>query len=180
MNFCSRCGGPIHRVVPRGEDRPRHVCSACGAVHYQNPKLVVGTIPVWEDRILMCRRNIEPRKGYWTLPAGYLENGETTADGARRETVEETGSRVSDLIPYLMVDIVYINQIYLMFRTRLQALDFGPTRESAEVKLVRQQDIPWETIAFPVIEKTLRHYLQDCPSGRFEFRTDRIDRRPGE
>ena len=176
MNFCSQCGGPVRLVVPADDDRPRHVCQSCGTVHYQNPKLVVGTIPVWENRILICRRDIEPRKGYWTLPAGYLENGETTAEGARRETLEETGSRVVDLVPYLMVDIVYINQIYLMFRANLQAPDFAPTRESAEVKLVGENEIPWHAIAFPVIEKTLRHYLRDRPSGQFGFHTDIISR----
>jgi NADH pyrophosphatase NudC (nudix superfamily) len=92
MNFCSQCGGPVVLKVPADDERPRYVCPSCGTIHYQNPKLVVGCIPVWEDQILMCRRNIEPRKGYWTLPAGFLENGETTAAGARRETLEETAS----------------------------------------------------------------------------------------
>ncbi len=175
MNFCSQCGKPVTLDVPVGDDRPRHVCTACGTIHYQNPKLVVGTIPVWEDRILMCRRNIDPRKGYWTLPAGYLENGETAADGARRETLEETGSTVIDRIPYLMVDIVHIHQIYLMYRCRLSAPDFHPTPESAEVKLVDVHAIPWDDIAFKVIEKTLRYYLQDRTRGDFTFRTDVID-----
>jgi ADP-ribose pyrophosphatase YjhB (NUDIX family) len=178
MNYCSQCGGPVALTVPSDDDRPRYVCPACGTIHYQNPKLVVGCIPVWEANILMCRRDIEPRKGCWTLPAGFLENGETTADGARRETFEETGSRVIDLAPYLMVDIVYIHQIYLMYRCRLQARDFHPTRESSEVKLVAEGEIPWDEIAFPVIEKTLRHYLKDRSLGRFSFRTDRIDAPP--
>ncbi|BBO69478.1 ADP-ribose pyrophosphatase [Desulfosarcina alkanivorans] len=177
MNFCSHCGGPVVLQVPEDDERPRHVCPSCGTIHYQNPKLVVGCIPVWEDRILMCRRNIEPRKGYWTLPAGFLENGETAAAGARRETLEETASTVTDLEPYLMVDIVHIHQIYLMFRSRLLAPDFHPTRESSEVKLLGEADIPWNDIAFKVVEKTLRHYLQDRPSGRFVFRTDKIDNR---
>lgn len=175
MNYCSRCGSAVKLQIPEDDDRLRHVCPACSAIHYQNPKLVVGCIPVWEDRILMCRRNIEPRKGYWTLPAGFLENGETAADGARRETFEETGARVVDVAPYLMVDIVHINQIYLMFRSRLQAPDFHPTRESSEVKLVAADDIPWDDIAFKVVEKTLQHYLKDLPSGRFAFHTDKIE-----
>lgn len=175
MKFCSQCGGTLKIEVPTNDDRPRHVCEACGTIHYRNPKLVVGTIPVWKNRILMCRRNIEPRKGCWTLPAGYLENGETTADGACRETFEETGSRVTDLRPYLMVDIIHINQIYLMFRANLEALDFKPTQESAEVRLFGENEILWDEIAFRVIGKTLRHYLQDLPAGRFEFHTGRIE-----
>ncbi len=177
MNFCSQCGGPVALTVPDGDDRPRYVCQACHAIHYQNPKLVVGCIPVWEDRILMCRRNIEPRRGYWTLPAGFLEIGETAADGARRETQEETGSRVVDLEPYLMVDIVHIGQIYLMYRARLLKPDFHPTRESSDVRLMGQADIPWDDIAFKVIEKTLRYFLKDRDNGHFTFRTDRIDKR---
>lgn len=174
MNFCSQCGAPVALTVPAGDDRPRHACPSCGTIHYQNPKIVVGCIPVWKERILMCRRDIEPRKGYWTLPAGYLENGETTAAGARRETLEETGARVADLSPYLMVDIPHIHQVYLMFRSRLLAPEFHPTRESSEVVLMGKDDIPWDDIAFKVIEKTLRHYLEDHPAGRFVFRTDTI------
>ncbi|MBC2710571.1 MAG: NUDIX hydrolase [Desulfosarcina sp.] len=177
MNFCSQCGAPVVLKVPADDDRPRHVCPSCGTIHYQNPKLVVGCIPVWDDQILMCRRDIEPRKGYWTLPAGFLENGETAADGARRETLEETGATVADLTPYLMVDIVHIHQIYLMFRSRLLAPEFHPTRESSEVKLLRKNDIPWDDIAFKVVEKTLRYYLQDRPSDRFPFRIDKIEKK---
>ena len=174
MQFCSHCGGPVMLAVPPGDDRQRYCCPACGAIHYQNPKLVVGCIPVWQDRILMCRRNIEPRRGCWTLPAGFLENDETAADGARRETLEETGCAVTDLAPYLMVDIVHINQIYLMFRSRLKDIDFHPTPESSEVRLVHEAEIPWAQIAFKVIEKTLRRYLADRAEGRFVFRNDTI------
>ena len=175
MNFCSQCGGRIVTKIPADDDRPRHVCPSCNIIHYQNPKLVVGCIPVWQDRILMCRRNIEPRKGYWTLPAGFLENGESVMEGAQRETLEETGATVTDVTPYLMVDIVHINQIYLMFRSRLLKPEFRPTKESAEVKLMDETAIPWEDIAFRVIEKTLRHFFQDRRSGNYQFRCDRID-----
>ena len=177
MKFCSQCGRLVTLTVPVDDDRPRHVCPSCGAIHYQNPKLVVGCIPVWAGRILMCCRDIEPRRGYWTLPAGFLENGETAAAGARRETLEETGATVAELTPYLMVDIVHIHQIYLMFRSRLLAPDFYPTRESSEVKLFEEEDIPWDDIAFKVVEKTLQCYLKDRISGRFAFRTDRIEKR---
>lgn len=174
MNFCTHCGKPVEHRIPAGDNRLRHICPSCGTVHYQNPRVVVGCIPVYRDRILMCLRDIEPRKGYWTLPAGFLENGETTADGAKRETLEETGAIVSDLAPYLMVDIVHVNQIYLMFLANLANPDFNPTPESAEVKLVDEKDIPWDDIAFKVIEKTLRYYFQDRRSGKFSFRTDTI------
>ena len=176
MNFCSQCGRPVVQRIPSDDNLPRYVCLSCGAIHYENPRVVVGCIPIWQGRILMCRRNIEPRKGYWTLPAGFLENGETTSAGARRETLEETGAVAVDLVPYLMVDIVHIHQIYLMFRARLQAPDFHPTRESAEVELVREADIPWREIAFKVIEKTLRYYLHDRSGDTFSFRTDTIDK----
>lgn len=175
MKFCSHCGGPVVRSVPADDDRPRYVCPNCGTIHYENPKLVVGCIPVWNDHILMCRRGIEPRKGYWTLPAGFLENDETAAAGARRETLEETGAVVTDLDPYLMVDIVHIHQIYLMFRSRLLTPDFHATRESSEVKLLQENDIPWDHIAFKVVEKTLQYFLQDRSSNGFSFRTDKIE-----
>jgi ADP-ribose pyrophosphatase YjhB (NUDIX family) len=177
MNFCSQCGAPVQLQVPPGDDRPRHMCHSCGTVHYQNPKIVVGCIPQWEDRILMCRRNIEPQKGKWTLPAGYLENGETVEDGARRETWEETGAVVEDLVPYLLLDIVHVNQIYLMFRARLQKPEFQMTAESAEVVLMREQEIPWDKIAFRAIENTLRRFLHDRPNGHFPFRVRRIKKR---
>ena len=122
----------------------------------------------------MCLRDIEPRKGYWTLPAGFLENGETTAEGASRETLEETGAIVTDMNPYLMVDIVHVNQIYLMFLANLGNTHFHTTPESAEVKLVAEKDIPWNDIAFKVIEKTLRYFFKDRASGNFAFHTDTI------
>jgi 8-oxo-dGTP pyrophosphatase MutT (NUDIX family) len=175
MKYCSNCGEKVALEVPDGDNLPRHVCSACGAIHYQNPRVVVGTIPIWKDQVLLCRRNIEPRKGYWTLPAGFLENGETVSEGAFRETFEETGTSVSDMVPYLMIDILHVNQIYLMFRAGLTKMDFHPTHESSDVLLFREKDIPWGEIAFKVIEKTLHFYFQDRPSGRFDFRTDRID-----
>lgn len=167
MNFCSRCGGPVESRVPAGDDRPRFVCPACGLVHYQNPKMVVGCVPEWEDRILLCRRAIEPRHGWWTIPAGYLENGETLLEGARRETLEEAGARVEDLELYTVFDLIQIHQIYLIFRGRLADTGFAPGPESLETRLFREEEIPWDTVAFSAIRETLRRYYQDRRSGRF-------------
>ncbi len=169
MNYCSNCAAPVEHGVPEGDDRPRYFCQKCGTVHYQNPRLVVGCIPVWEDKILLCLRDIEPRRGKWTLPAGYLENGETVMAGAQRETREETSVTVSRLEPYLLFDIAHINQLYLMFRARLDSPDFHRTKESAQVRLFEEKAIPWDEIAFPAIEKTLRIYLADRTDGVFPF-----------
>jgi ADP-ribose pyrophosphatase YjhB (NUDIX family) len=177
MNFCSNCGAPVQLLVPPGDDRPRFTCCSCDTIHYQNPKIVVGCIPEWEDRVLMCRRNIEPQWGLWTLPAGYLESGETVAEGARRETWEETGALVEDLLPYLLFDITYVNQIYLMFRARLQKPEFQITEESAEVVLMREEEIPWDKIAFRAIENTLRRFFFDRSNGHFPFRIRRIQKK---
>lgn len=177
MNYCSNCGGRLISSIPHDDDRLRHVCPACGRVHYQNPILVVGCIPLWQDRILLCKRAIEPRQGYWTLPAGYLENGETVAQGAARETLEETGAEVVDLVPYRLYDIVHVHQLYLLFRARLKAPNFHLTKESAEVELFSESQIPWGEIAFPVIQKTLEDYLHDRPTGRFPFANGEVTAR---
>ena len=169
MNYCSNCGQPVIHRTPPGDDRLRFCCEACGMVHYQNPKLVVGCIPEMEDRILLCRRAIEPCYGKWTLPAGYLENGESVAAGAKRETLEEARARVEILTPYALYNICHVNQIYLMFRARLKDMRFGAGAESLEVKLFYPDDIPWEEIAFRVIDATLKKYFEDRPAGEFPF-----------
>jgi ADP-ribose pyrophosphatase YjhB (NUDIX family) len=138
-------------------------------VHYQNPKLVVGCIPETEDKILLCRRAIEPCYGKWTLPAGFLENGETVAEGAKRETFEEARARVEILGPYALYNICHVNQIYLMFRAQLSDNHFHPGKESLEVKLFSEKDIPWEEIAFRVITATLLKYYDDRRNGGFPF-----------
>jgi len=155
MNFCSHCGQPVTLRIPVGDTLPRHVCDACGTIHYQNPKIVTGCIPEWEDRLLLCRRAIEPRRGLWTLPAGFMENGETTAEGAARETLEEALARVEIDRLYALFNIPHINQVYLMFRARLLDLEFAPGPESLEVALFREDEIPWQELAFPVVQETL-------------------------
>ena len=174
MNYCSHCAAPVTSLIPESDNLPRYICTSCGLIHYRNPKVVVGCIPLWDNKILLCKRNIEPRKGYWTLPAGYLEYDETTEEGARRETCEETGAAIVGLQPYRLFDIVHIGQIYLMFLGRLQGPDFHATEESMDVRLFEQKDIPWSDIAFPVIEKTLQHYCQDRQNNDFSFRLDSI------
>ncbi len=169
MNFCSHCGGPVALSVPRGDTVPRYVCPACTTIHYQNPKMVVGTIPEWEDKILLCRRAIQPKHGLWTLPAGFMENGETTAEGAIRETWEEALARVEIGALYTLYNLPHINQVYLLFRAQLLNLNFGPGTESLEVALFDEADIPWDALAFRTVEATLRVYFDDRRTGTFRF-----------
>lgn len=177
MNFCSNCGATVAYHIPEGDDRPRHVCKACETIHYENPKMVVGCIAEWQDKILLCRRAIEPRMGKWTIPAGYLENSETVSDGAKRETLEEANARVEIISPYSLYNLTFISQIYFIFRARLMDTSFAPTLESLEVKLVAEEDIPWDEIAFDVIRQTLASYYRDRPSGVFDFRMVDIQQR---
>jgi ADP-ribose pyrophosphatase YjhB (NUDIX family) len=170
MNFCSNCGAAVTLQIPEGDDRARFVCGSCGTVHYENPKVVVGCIAEQDGRILLCRRNISPQKGKWTIPAGYLENNESLKQGALRETLEEAGATVAQARPYRLFDLPFISQIYIIFRARLQTVDFTPTPESAEIKLFKQNQIPWDVIAFQVIAETLRHYFEDRPLAAFELR----------
>ncbi len=169
MNYCSNCGQPLTYCTPPGDDRSRYCCNSCGTIHYQNPIMVVGCIPEMQDKILLCRRSIEPGYGKWTLPAGYLENGETVSAGAQREAFEESRAKVEILALYALYNICYVNQIYLMFRARLMDHDFRPGSESLEVKLFSEDEIPWDEMAFRVIEQTLVQYFKDRPSGRFPF-----------
>ncbi len=169
MNFCNNCGQALTYLTPPGDDRSRYCCESCGVIHYQNPTMVVGCIPEMGERILLCRRAIAPCYGKWTLPAGYLENGETVAAGAKREAFEEARARVEILAPYALYSICYVNQIYLMFRARLKDHNFRAGNESLEVKLFTENDIPWEEIAFKVINETLIHYYNDRRAGRFSF-----------
>jgi ADP-ribose pyrophosphatase YjhB (NUDIX family) len=169
MNYCSNCGDTVKFCTPAGDDRPRYLCESCGTIHYENPKIVVGCIPEKDRKILLCRRAIEPRSGKWTLPAGYLENGETVAQGAQRETFEEAGANIQILAPYALFNICYVNQIYLMFRARLIDDRIKAGSESTEVRLFLEKDIPWDQIAFTVIEKSLRLYFKDRPSASYPF-----------
>jgi ADP-ribose pyrophosphatase YjhB (NUDIX family) len=179
MNFCSHCGSPrIELRVPAGDTLPRFVCAVCGTIHYQNPKIVVGCLPEWEGRVLLCKRAIEPRYGLWTLPAGFLENGESLVAGALRETQEEAHARVEPGDLYTVISLPQINQVYMMFRARLLDLDFGPGSESLEVALYDEAAIPWETLAFRTITRTLRNYFLDRKHGAYPVRVSALARKP--
>lgn len=176
MKFCSQCGAPVVRQVPAGDTHERDVCPTCQTIHYQNPKMVIGCIPEWEDRILLCRRAIEPRHGYWTLPAGFMELHETTAEAAARETREEALAVVEIGELYSLYSLPHIDQVYMFYRGRLLDLDFGPGAESLEVRLFSEAEIPWAELAFVAVSNTLRHYFEDRRQGRFGVHHGRIDR----
>jgi ADP-ribose pyrophosphatase YjhB (NUDIX family) len=178
MKFCSDCGAAVSLKIPAGDSLPRYVCDGCATIHYQNPKMIVGCIAEWENRILLCRRAIEPRMGLWTVPAGFMENGETTAQGASRETLEEANARVEVGPLYAMYNIPHINQVYILFRARLLDLDFSAGTESLEVKLFDEADIPWEQIAFATVRNTLTHYYTDRKAGEYRFHLGTIERAP--
>lgn len=174
VNFCSRCGAPVALRVPPGDDRPRHVCDACGTVHYQNPKLVAGCLVEWADQVLLCRRAIQPRYGLWTLPAGFMENGETTREAAQREALEEANARVQILDLYSLFDLPHIDQVYCLYRGRLLDLEFSPGSESLEVRLFREEEIPWHALAFASIARTLQLYFEDRRTGQYRLHTGTI------
>ena len=166
MKFCSECGSAnVTLRIPEGDTVPRNVCGECETIHYQNPRVVVGSLPVWGARILLCKRAIEPRLGLWTLPAGFLENGETVEQGAMRETLEEANARVRLGELYTMISLVHVHQVYMMFRARLVDPDVSPGIESLEVKLVTEDEIPWDTLAFQMVRRTLTHFLEDRKTG---------------
>lgn len=165
MKFCSECANPVDLRVPEGDNRPRFVCAQCDAIHYQNPKLVVGSIPVWEQdgelKILLCKRAIEPRYGYWTLPAGFMENEETTAQAAIRETEEEAGANVELGELFTLLNVAQVHQVHLFYLARLLDLNFAAGIESLEVELFSEKDIPWDDLAFPTVRTTLELFFAD-------------------
>jgi ADP-ribose pyrophosphatase YjhB (NUDIX family) len=181
VRFCLECGaGEVRRRIPDGDTHTRDVCDACGYVHYVNPKIIAGSIPVWEGRILMCKRAIEPRRGFWTLPAGFLELGETMSEGARREALEEANARVEIGDLYALYSVPHISQVYALFSGSLLDVDFSPGSESSQVVLYREEDVPWGEIAFPAIRKTLELYFEDRRRGRFRTHAGDIIRESGK
>jgi ADP-ribose pyrophosphatase YjhB (NUDIX family) len=172
MKFCANCGAKVARRVPPGDTLERWVCDECGEIHYQNPKMVVGTIPEHEGKILLCRRAIEPRYGYWTLPAGFMENAETVGEAAVRETVEEAGAHVELGAAFSLISVPYVNQVHVFYLARLRNLEFAPGEETLEVALFDEADIPWKEIAFRTVGTTLKYWFADRKRGAFGFHTE--------
>jgi ADP-ribose pyrophosphatase YjhB (NUDIX family) len=176
INYCSACGAPVVLRIPPGDSLLRHICDSCGAIHYRNPRLVVGTLPVWQDRILLCRRAIEPRHGMWTLPAGFMENEETIAEAALRETHEEANANVELGDMFTLISVPHVSQVHVVFLARLLDLNFSAGQETLEVALFREQDIPWREIAFRTIGMTLQHFFADRRADMFSFHNGEIAR----
>jgi len=180
MNFCSECGARVSVKVPDGDNMPRHVCDECATIHYQNPKLVVGCIVEHEQKILFCKRAIEPRYGLWTLPAGFMENAETTAEAAARETHEEANATVEIIDLFSQISLPHINQVYMLYRAKFSKLEFGPGSESLEVELLTEAQVPWSEMAFPVITESLKLYFEDRRTGSFSIHSGDMIKRTDE
>jgi ADP-ribose pyrophosphatase YjhB (NUDIX family) len=167
MKFCSSCGASVKQKIPDGDNRLRYTCEACGEIHYQNPKVIAGILPIFESKVLLCKRSIQPRVGYWTLPAGFLENGESSLEGAMRECSEEANAEVAEPLLYAIFDIPQINQIYIFYRAEMPEAIYSPSIESSEVALFSEENIPWSELAFPMVEALLDHYFEDRKTGNF-------------
>ncbi len=175
MKFCSQCGGTITEMIPEGDNRLRFVCGACETIHYQNPRIVAGCLPVLDGQVLLCKRAIEPRRGHWTLPAGFMENGETVQQAAERETREEACAKVTALQLYTLFDLPHINQVYMFFRAELVDNGFRAGDETLEVRLFTQADIPWSELAFPTVGRTLEYFFADRVQQTFPVRNEAIE-----
>ncbi len=180
MKFCSHCGNKVEHKIPEGDNRPRYVCEPCDFIHYQNPNIVAGTLPVYKDKVLLCKRAIEPRYGYWTLPAGFMENKETTQEGAVRETWEEAEATVEITQLFSMINVPQIDQVHIFFLANLSEPKFASGSESLEVALFSEQEIPWDEIAFPTVKKTLELFFEDRKKGHFGMHVEDIIRPPRE
>lgn len=174
MKYCSDCGNPVSLKIPSGDNRERHVCDHCGTIHYQNPRIIAGTLPVFGDKVLLCRRAIEPRLGFWTLPAGFMENGETTQEAAARETIEEAAADVTGQELYMVFNLPQINQVYIFYRAEVVDGRFGVGVESLESQLFAEDEIPWSDLAFPTVSRALKYYFADRRDGLFPVRVEDI------
>ena len=172
IHHCKQCGtAVVYRLPDDGDAKERAVCPSCGLVHYENPLNVVGTVPHWGDKVLLCKRNIEPRKGKWTLPAGFMELNETTSEGAARETVEEAGAEFEMEGLFSLINVVRVGQVHVFYRAKLLSDQFNPGPETMEAQLFSEQDIPWDEIAFRTVKETLDRYFADRRAGQFGIHT---------
>jgi len=177
MKYCQNCGSTVSLAIPEGDNRHRHVCSSCGDIHYQNPKIVAGCLPIWEDKVLLCKRAINPRYDFWTLPAGFMENEETLEQAALRESVEEANATLENLRLYTVLSLPHISQVYMMFLADLKNTDFYPGLESLQTDLFTEEEIPWNELAFKTIDVTLRHYFLDRKKGEFPLHNSIIEKK---
>ena len=176
LNYCSQCGSSVSLKIPQDDNLARYICDDCGNIHYQNPRIIAGCIAQWDDKILLCRRAIEPRHGLWTLPAGFMENDETTIQGAHREAMEEANAEIIDSQLFSVFSIPHISQVYMMYCGELKEglAHAGP--ESLEVKLFSEDEIPWDNLAFSVITEVLKLYYSDRQKGRLNMHNGEIIR----
>lgn len=179
INFCQWCGGTTKHEVPDGEEKIRAICTVCEKIAYENPKMVVGCLIEHDNMVLLCKRNIEPSFGLWTLPAGYLEIGESAAEGAIRETWEEACAEVEVVSPFAQLDIPLIGQTYVIFLARLKKAQFSPGPESSECRLFALDDIPFDSLAFSSMVVTLKLFAEDVKAGKLKFHYGTINKRPG-
>lgn len=177
MKFCSECGNPVVHQIPDGDNLPRHICEQCDLIHYQNPKIVAGCLPVWNDQVLLCKRAIEPCLGLWTLPAGFMENQESLEEAALRESREEANANLELQNLYSVISLPHINQVYILYRAKLLDLDFYAGPESLDVQLFNEDEIPWDFLAFKTIDKTLRRFFEDRKTGQFDVYNSVISKR---
>jgi len=170
IQHCKACGCAVtYRVPDDGDTRERAVCNACHTIHYENPLNVVGTVPVWGNQVLLCKRNIEPRLGKWTLPAGFMELNETVAEGAARETVEEAGAQFEMQELFALMNVTRVGQVHFFYRAQLTSDKFDPGHETQEARLFAEHEIPWDEIAFRTVKETLQHFFADAKTGKFEL-----------
>ena len=177
MKYCSECGSETEKKIPEGDNRERDCCRSCGLIHYSNPKIIVGTIPAKNKSVLLCKRAIEPRYGKWTLPGGFLENGETVAQGAFRETFEETNTEVEMNELHAIFNVPRINQVYMLYRASVVSNDYAPTSESLEVQFFEEDEIPWDELAFPFVPIVLKNFFSDLEKDEFPLTTHTIERK---
>jgi ADP-ribose pyrophosphatase YjhB (NUDIX family) len=174
IQHCRFCGSRTEYRVPPDDNRERATCTTCGEIHYENPLNVVGTVPVWGEQVLLCRRNIEPRHGMWTLPAGFMELGETTAEGALRETVEEAGAHVRLDALFTVLNVVRVGQVHLFYRAHMLDTHLDPGPETIEARLFREDEVPWDQLAFRTVRQTLELFFEDRRRGAFGVHTQDI------